>query len=561
MAPPVTAAMIGGNLGSVGAAAAVPLVLAAAARTLRPGGGPAWWALAAALLLGVACEPGLLPVAAVGLTAAAVAVGRRGWRAALARRVAGALVVAAAPLLPAMGIAARGGLSGMIELLVDQPDRSGTDAGAFGVLALGCVLAAGLGGWAARAPVAACWLVALGGWVTGQDPLAAAGLTASVAVAVAARLDERTWPGRTRTGLASAVAVAAVLIAGPGTLFARAGGWLGTPPGPASWSSPDGPAAASTVAGVAPPAGMAPRSGTGRTLVLRPSAGGVTYALAGGRGPTLPDVVGVPAAPARCFLAGVVADLTAGGGWGVSALPALGVDAVFVPAPGAAATPVAASSTAADGGAAFAGMADGGALVTALDAADGLERDQPRPDGYYWRLAPGAAAGPRLLPPGLAVLAGSLDRGPGDGSSVARALDAVARRLPSGPGVPLATAVAGPQPARASDVTTVRVSLPAGPAGRLLVLPGPADPGWHATLAGRALTPLAAWGWAQAFQVPAGPGGEARIRFDSGPHRRLVLAEAAVVGAVTVAGGVRGAAALGLLPLTGLGRRRREPSP
>ncbi|MBX6391432.1 MAG: glycosyltransferase family 2 protein, partial [Frankia sp.] len=72
--------------------------------------------------------------------------------------------------------------------------------------------------------------------------------------------------------------------------------------------------------------------------------------------------------------------------------------------------------------------------------------------------------------------------------------------------------------------------LPAGPAGQLLVLAEPADPGWRATLAGQPLPPVAAWGWAQAFELPAGTSGEVQVRYDHGPHRALVLAGAAAAG-------------------------------
>ncbi|MHB2023021.1 MAG: glycosyltransferase, partial [Mycobacteriales bacterium] len=45
--------------------------------------------------------------------------------------------------------------------------------------------------------------------------------------------------------------------------------------------------------------------------------------------------------------------------------------------------------------------------------------------------------------------------------------------------------------------------VPAGTSGRLLVLADSASAGWHAQLAGRTLTPVTAYGWAQAFRLPA----------------------------------------------------------
>ncbi|MFI9269109.1 glycosyltransferase [Kitasatospora sp. NPDC052896] len=60
-----------------------------------------------------------------------------------------------------------------------------------------------------------------------------------------------------------------------------------------------------------------------------------------------------------------------------------------------------------------------------------------------------------------------------------------------------------PVPAATVDIAT---TIPAGPAGRVLRLADQADPGWHATLNGAALTPVTVDGWAQGFQLPAGGG-------------------------------------------------------
>ena len=48
-----------------------------------------------------------------------------------------------------------------------------------------------------------------------------------------------------------------------------------------------------------------------------------------------------------------------------------------------------------------------------------------------------------------------------------------------------------------------RAAVRRGPAGRLLVLAEAADRGWSATLDGHELARRTAWGWAQAFSVPA----------------------------------------------------------
>ncbi|WP_045877559.1 glycosyltransferase [Pseudofrankia sp. DC12] len=605
LAPPVTAAARAGSLAAVGACVAAPVLLAAAVRALAPAEsrlglpvsagtepGPAgtgwrsWWALAGALLLGDACTPGLLPVAAVGLVAAVIAVRRRAepagpWRdrsstgepgrprlgtRGLMGRVGVVLLVGCAPLLPALATAARGGPLGVLSVLLDEPSRAGVDAPAVGVFAAVCAFAAALGGRAVRAGVVVCWLVAAAGWVTGQDALAAAGMLAGVGLAWSARLDRarprpapgprgrRAWPRG-----AVALLLSTVLAAGPILLFVRASGWLGRTPEPVSWGGSDGLGAPTSggAAGDGSTAAADP-SAAARTLVLRPSAGGVTYTLTSGPGPTLIDSAGDPSRPARAFLASVVADLSVGGGWAASALPALGVDEIWLPTGTGADQPPANGATAGAAPRDAAGFAQevggrttftAGGLVAALDATDGLERDQPRPDGYYWRLGPmaGPVAELRLLAPGPAagaeVVAGREAR-------AGTARTAVAHRAATGPG----TALAGLT--RAPDGMSVDARVPRGPAGRLLVLAEPADPGWRATLAGRGLVPVTAWGWAQAFVVPAGSAGEVRVRYDHTEHRAWVLAEAAVAAAFLLSAPVLALAGRGRREATGPGAAR-----
>jgi hypothetical protein len=65
------------------------------------------------------------------------------------------------------------------------------------------------------------------------------------------------------------------------------------------------------------------------------------------------------------------------------------------------------------------------------------------------------------------------------------------------------------------------VAVPAGQAGRLVVLAEPANPRWHATVNGTALPRRTAYGWAQAFVMPAA-GGRLRIGFSDG-RRDLAL--------------------------------------
>jgi hypothetical protein len=89
--------------------------------------------------------------------------------------------------------------------------------------------------------------------------------------------------------------------------------------------------------------------------------------------------------------------------------------------------------------------------------------------------------------------------------------------------------------------------VPDGTSGRLLVLAENADNGWHAEMSGHRLTPVLAWGWAQAFRVPAGAG-EVHIWHSPGRRTGQLVVEAVLVGLVLLLA----------LPTPG-GRRRDEP--
>jgi GT2 family glycosyltransferase len=150
--------------------------------------------------------------------------------------------------------------------------------------------------------------------------------------------------------------------------------------------------------------------------------------------------------------------------------------------------------------------------------------------GVSMLLVPGRVA-PKLA--GLADLDG-VSRVPTDDAVVFRAdapagglvvLDpATATRVAAGEGLPAQT---GPRPLPTStDGTTTR--LPAGPDRRLLVLAEPADEGWHASVDGRALEPVRAYGWAQAWWLPTGSGRLVVERV--GDHRgRWLAVELAIV--------------------------------
>jgi len=83
----------------------------------------------------------------------------------------------------------------------------------------------------------------------------------------------------------------------------------------------------------------------------------------------------------------------------------------------------------------------------------------------------------------------------------------------------------------AGRVEGIRTAIPAGPAARLLVLAQASDPGWRATLDGRPLAPVTAWGWAQAFALPPA-GGTIEVHRDS--RRQHLLLVGALVALLLV---------------------------
>jgi hypothetical protein len=110
--------------------------------------------------------------------------------------------------------------------------------------------------------------------------------------------------------------------------------------------------------------------------------------------------------------------------------------------------------------------------LSRLADVDGLDR-VPSTGAVVWRTGPTAGE--------LVVL-------PPAGASTALAGRDVAGR----------TAV--PLPATAGHAHT---RVPMGPVGRLLVLAEPASGSWRATLDDHRLTPARAYGWAQAWRLPA----------------------------------------------------------
>lgn len=148
------------------------------------------------------------------------------------------------------------------------------------------------------------------------------------------------------------------------------------------------------------------------------------------------------------------------------------------------------------------------AAVQALDAQPGLVRRSAGVVDLWRVVAPVARLS--VLPDKLAEGALAGDRAPS------------ARALRVTPPVGLA---AGPV---AADV-----DVPAGEPGRLLVLADARDRGWRATLDGERLTPRTAWGWAQAYDLPA-DGGRLRLEHSTGGRRTALAVQLVVVVAVAV---------------------------
>ncbi|MGN6473621.1 MAG: hypothetical protein ACTHK4_08245, partial [Mycobacteriales bacterium] len=79
--------------------------------------------------------------------------------------------------------------------------------------------------------------------------------------------------------------------------------------------------------------------------------------------------------------------------------------------------------------------------------------------------------------------------------------------------------------------------VPSATTNRILVLAEPADGHWNATLSGRPLRRTTAYGWAQAFVLPAGAG-TVHVGFDSsGRHWWLVVELLGVIGVLLVGAG------------------------
>ncbi|ONH52996.1 hypothetical protein CcI49_33375 [Frankia sp. CcI49] len=609
VSPPMAESVVAGRLETAVALAVLPTVLAAGDQVLRGQHRPVWfgdwpaWRLAVGLAVVVACAPLLAIIALVGLPVAFWASRRAGRRASRGARSPGAagcstaplgvgllsllcvLSVGMLPLVPA-AVAGRPGLWAAVGLAqLSGSERTGLIAGAPGdearatalwLFVVLCVLlivlsrlrvtrlrtgtgtgshtgtnpeagtsprtARGGGrngavGWAlagagllevalavplahawpdaASPPVATAASALAGVWVGPQYGLACAGLLIVIGVArmsgptagrpvTGGRAEEAA--GRPAAGRRSWGARGASLVAGLLTAVAVPAFAVGFLVAPAT-ERPDDALVRSI-------AGLTRTGGTGaRVLVLRGTPPDrASYTLATQDGPGFPQASPYRPSNASDALARLVADLSAGVPDAAEGLAAFGVGAVVTPE-----------------------EADP-SLLTALDAVSGLWRDRLGAGVLVWR--PVDPATGENQPAALVRLV----RG-GAGTSAGH--PATERRV--------GTALDGFGPTAAGLAGTAR--LPAGTAGRRVVLAEPADPGWRATLDGRQLSAAVASGWAQAFDLPEG-GGLLRISYDHGRHRDAVLATAVAAGTVLTVGVL--AALTGRVPTRRF--RRRPPA-
>lgn len=155
-------------------------------------------------------------------------------------------------------------------------------------------------------------------------------------------------------------------------------------------------------------------------------------------------------------------------------------------------------------------------LVGRLDSTAGLERITANSSGVIWRVQPTAVTGATAAAAPVV-------------SSWARLVTAAGAGAADSSGKAVATAPA--ELAIASDGHSVHARIPAGTAGRLIVLAERADAGWHATLDGHALRSVSG-GWRQTFEVGA-DGGRLVVELRS-PNRMPWLVAQGVVALLAV---------------------------
>ena len=490
--PVATGAVSQGRLDVAVVQLALPLLLIGAVRLLR-GRWVGWrraWALGVGLALAASFAPALWPLAGGLLVAAGLATRSP-------RRLAAAGVATSVPavlLLPWVldtgwralvdGPGVRLGNDPLTaaDALLLSPDGRQVLVAALGAAALAALLrrdrqSAALAGWAlALTGLATATLLSRSGYEPRTAlQVAAAGLLLAALVGadrLRTRLAARSFGWRQ--------AVAAVLVAAAGLLpVVSTLAWVhdGADDPLRRGVRPVLPAFAR--------AELAPTPGL-RVLVVRPAGGRVDYDLTTARGAVLGDADTPPSADQQEQLDGVVADLLAArGSDAAEALATRSVGYVAVPA-----------------------GRGSDRLAAVLDLQPGLTRRATGEVLLWHVVAPAGRV--TVLPPPTAQAALRGDRGP-------------TRDL-------LRT---DPPRVMPSGREAARIVVGPGRSGRLLVLAEAPDPGGRATWNGRSLVRRTAWGWAQAFELPA-PRGVVTIDRDNGPRHRLLTGQAVALGLVLV---------------------------
>ena len=486
--PVATGAIREGRLDLAVVQIALPLLLTGATAALRPEA--RWrqsWAVGLGLAVTAAFAPLLWPVAAAGLVVGGLLVRS-------IRRLAAALVIAATPAVLLLPWALEASRSAWL----DGPGRTLASGDVPGWqllllapsatwIAVGLVLAA-LGALLCRTRhdyVLAGWVLALIGLVlaafldrTGHAvglglQLSAAGMLVA-AVVGADGLPERLAQSSFGWRQVAAVGLAVTAVATP---LLAALSWVA--------DGADNPLqrGARPVLPAFARAELAAEPGL-RLLVVRPGPTGISYDVSTAGGPRLGDA-DTPSVPAqRRALDEVVTDLlTARGSDAADALATRAVRYVALVAD-----------------------ARSGPVASALDAQPGLTR-RASGEVLLWRVV--APTGRLTVVPGPTAGAALRDR---RAPTVDQLRTAPPRPFPAGQ--------------EAADLR-----LGPGRPGRIVVLAEATDPGWRATYDGAPLPRRTAWGWAQAFELPA-VRGVLRIDRDNGPRRQVLLLQG--VGLVVV---------------------------
>ncbi|EST38049.1 hypothetical protein N566_09625 [Streptomycetaceae bacterium MP113-05] len=480
--PAATGALAGGRIGTAVLAVVLPLLARAALASSGLRGRPTWrsvWAYALLLTLTTAFTPVTWAMAVFLAVVTVVLAQRRGdglaGAALRAAVVAGTPVLLLAPwslsllnspsrLFTEAGLPYGKGAADALDLLTLSPGGPGTSGG---LLSAGIVLAALAALLRAdrQTPVRVAWAVALTGLVfavlaDAQGWAGPATLVYGIALLSAAAVGAEGARERVASqnfgwkqpvaGLIAAAAVAAPLLS--------AVGWMiGGADGPLTRRSP-----------VQVPAFVAEESTTqdqARTLVLDGeegtspnTTGRISHAVVRGSGARLGDADLAAAAGSDTRLDEVVAHLAAGSG--AEQTDRLGSYAV-----------------------AYVLVREGAPrqLSRTLDATPGLTRLSQEDGSALWRIDTEVSR--------LSVVPGGAQK-PDDGSPAPAPVV-----VPAGP-------------------VEAHTDLPAGGDGRVLRFADRADPGWHATLDGRELTPVTIDDWAQGFELPA-EGGRLDVTYET----------------------------------------------